>query len=503
MNFVNGKYRGQPWSMGVSGGRFVDRVEGPVTDLQGYEVLPGFIDAHSHILPTGLDLLKLNLSACSSPSDVLDALAAWNRERPGEGWLHAVQYDQTKFPGATHLTRHDLDRVVGERPVLLRHSNGHASVANTAALKSAQIPPDVEDPEGGTFVRDASGELTGVLLEHAHERVTNAAPHPELDEMVEAILRAGKHLAAMGITCSSDMMTGRWNLPRELEAYRLAAERGCAIRMRLYLQFGRVYGGRAMPREEIEAMSAQLNDDTCRIAGIKIFADGAIGSATAAIYGAYSTTGGDGTLIYAPEKLKAMVAQADADGWSVAIHSIGDRSTDHVMDAYAACADPCRHRIEHAMLLSERQRDRIAALGCHVTMQPEFLLRFGHAYRAQLPPDRVAELKPVRALLDRGVRMSFNSDRPIVPGNPWHGIAAATHRPEGFAAAQNVTQEEALRLWTEGGADASADAGEGTLSAGVWGDFQLYAGEPGDKTLVATYRGGTLVYERAPVGNGD
>jgi predicted amidohydrolase YtcJ len=122
MNFVNGKYRGQPWSMGVSGGRFVDRADGPVTDLQGYEVLPGFIDAHSHILPTGLDLLKLNLSACSSPSDVLDAVAAWNRERPGEGWLHAVQYDQTKFPGATHLTRHDLDRVVGERPVLLRHS---------------------------------------------------------------------------------------------------------------------------------------------------------------------------------------------------------------------------------------------------------------------------------------------------------------------------------------------------------------------------------------------
>ncbi|MBX3095469.1 MAG: amidohydrolase family protein [Fimbriimonadaceae bacterium] len=493
--FTNGRYLGQPWERTVQSGVFVasSRSDAETIDLGGREVLPGFIDAHSHILPTGLDLLKLNLSRYQSKEEVLEAVRIWDRDQPGPGWLHATQYDQTKFPGAAHLTRHDLDSVVPDRPVLLRHSNGHASVANTAALESAQVDPGVSDPEGGTFDRDGSGVLTGVLLEAAHERVTNAAPHPELEEMVEAILRAGRHLASMGITCSSDMMTGRWNLPRELEAYRIASERGCAIRMRLWLQFGRVYGGRAMPGEELRESAKSMNHDRCRIGGIKIFADGAIGSATAAIYGQFLTTGGDGTLMYSPDKLKSMVAVADADDWPIAIHSIGDRSTDLVMDAYEACDTPSRHRIEHAMLLSEEQRDRIASIGCHVTMQPEFLIRFGHAYRAQLPPERVGELKPVRSLLDRGVRMSFNSDRPIVPGHPWDGISAATNRPDGFDESQNVTHDQAIALWTTGGADANNDIGQGRLEIGSWADFQVFDGSPGKNASVETYLGGNLV----------
>jgi len=460
----------------------------------GLHVLPGFIDAHCHILPTGLDLLKCSLLGCESRAELLERLIAWDRENPSTNWLHAVQYDQNRFSDGQHLTLHDLDPHFPHRPVLLRHSNGHASVANTAALVAAGVSPNEPDPEGGSFGRDASGNLDGTLFELAHERVTSASPDPNLEEMVEAILRCGQHLAKMGITCASDMMTGRWHLLRELEAYRIAAERGCAIRTRLYLQWKTVLGPRAFDRSEINAQIAAMDDSRVAVRGLKIFADGAIGSATAATYRPYPN-GGTGQLIYSEDKLKEMVRLGDDAGFSIAIHTIGDRSTDLVMDAFAATPDPARHRIEHAMILSEAQRDRIADLGAHVTMQPEFLMRFGHAYQAQLGPEISLGLKPVASLLRRGTRLSFNSDRPIVAGHPWDGIAAAVNRPAGFDPAENVTEDTAIALWTSGGADANQDPGQGTLNPGAWADLALYSGAPSKGTLKSVFRAGESTVE--------
>ncbi|MES1227457.1 MAG: amidohydrolase family protein, partial [Armatimonadota bacterium] len=327
--FVNGlDLAGNPLSFGVANGKFSEGGEGEVFDLQGKTVLPAWYEAHAHILPAGLDMLKLNLRECQTPDEVLEAVRA---APEGPGWLHAVQYDQTKFPGAKHLTRDDLDRVQAKRPVLLRHSNGHASVANTAALEAAKVSPDVQDPTGGTYSRDASGRLTGVLLERAHEFVTEAAPAPDLSEMVEAILRSGEAMARDGITSATDMMTGRWNLEQELEAYRLAAEKGCKVRLRLYMQWASVFGRKAIDPDRLRELHAAMDGDDCRISGVKLFSDGAIGSATAAIYGKYATTGGDGQLIYAPSELARRISVADKAGWRIAVHAICDRATDHVL----------------------------------------------------------------------------------------------------------------------------------------------------------------------------
>jgi predicted amidohydrolase YtcJ len=379
----------------------------------------------------------------------------------------------------------------------LRHVNGHASVANTAALNAAGVGEATPDPKGGTYVRDAGGRLTGVLLERAHEHVSDAAPAPSLQQRVEAVMSAADAMARHGVTCATDMMTGYSDLLGEMEAYKLAAERGAKIRLRLFLQWSPLFGARAAEQERREALASEMDPATCRVAGAKIFADGAISAGTAAIHGTFKS-GGNGSLIYDPARLAAMVRTAHEAGWRVSVHSIGDRATDAVMDAFEAAGDCRRHRLEHAMLLSDAQVHRIARSGVHVTMQPEFLKKLGHAYFKQLGPEAAATLKRARTLLDAGVRLSFNSDRPIVSGDPWDGILTAVSRPVGFDPAENVTLDEAVALYAQGGADANDDSGEmGAIRAGCLADFQVYregiapAKKP-DPTAV--FKGGELTF---------
>lgn len=483
------------WTLQVSGGRVAAWIPQSGGQASG-TLLPGFVDAHCHILPMGLDLQKLHLGNCTTKQEVLQAVREQHQALESEKWLMAVHYDQTKFADGTHLTLTDLDSITRSRPILLRHSNGHASIANSAALAAAQVDDSTPNPDGGEFVRDADGRLSGVLLEHAHEIVTSAAPSPTLEEMVDAILRAGDLMSALGITCATDMMTGRWSLDAELQAYRAASERGCKIRLRLFVQWRDLFGRRAIDPSRYKDLTASMNPALCRVEGVKIFADGAIGSATAAIYGRFLTNempsdeNTDGVLNYEPERLLEMIKTADAAGHRIAIHSIGDHATDLVMAAYKRTQDPKRHRIEHAMILSDKQIERMASLGCHCTMQPEFLLRFGHAYAKQLGPERAFRIKRLRSVLDAGVPLSLSSDRPIVPGDPWDGIRSAVERPTGFDPAESITLDEAITGYTAMGGIANGDPDQGTLAVGSRADFQVYDSTPSASPPTAVYVAG-------------
>lgn len=460
-------------------------------DCGGKTMLPGFIDSHCHILPTGLDLLKLNLTPCSTREEILDAVRDRHALQP-DGWLLAVQYDHNKFSDGEHLTLSDLDSISSARPILLRHYNGHCSVANSAALSLASVHESTENPEGGEFGRNASGRLNGVLLEDAHEMVWAATPLPSLDEMVEAIMAAGDRMADLGITTASDMMTGRFHLLNEFEAYQIAAARGCRIRTRLYVQWREVFGPRGVGIDRFRELEAGFDDpDRTRFAGIKLFADGAIGSATAAIYGSYSgqpakgpvisrngrkteEVGTSGQLIYAPKKLTAMTQTASDAGYQVAVHAIGDYAVDLVMDAFEATGRAADHRLEHAMILSDTQISRLVDLDCFVTFQPEFLMRFGHVYKRQLGPDVAANLNRTRSCLDAGLKVSLSSDRPIVPGDPMDGIRSAVERPSGFSESENIDVVEAIDGYTVWGAEVNGDAGRmGELEIGQLADLQL------------------------------
>lgn len=167
-----------------------------------------------------------------------------------------------------------------------------------------------------------------------------------------------------------------------------------------------------------------------------------------------------------------MVQTAHGAGFRIAIHSIGDYATDLVMSALEATRDPARHRIEHAMLLSDAQIERLAKLGCHVSMQPEFLIRFAHAYKRQLGPERASRIKRMRSVVDAGIALSLSSDRPIVSGDPWVGVRCASDRPEGFDPSENLTRNEALLGYTQRAAEANEDGDRmGSLNPGQLADW--------------------------------
>ena len=178
----------------------------------------------------------------------------------------------------------------------------------------------------------------------------------------------------------------------------------------------------------------------------------------------------------------------------MAVHSIGDRSTDHVLNAFEASGAPAMHRIEHAMLLSDQQIQRLERLGCHTTMQPEFLSAFRHAYFRQLGPEVASHLKRARSVIDDGITLSFNSDRPIVTGNPWLSISNAVNRPDGYDPAENVTWEEAITAYSKHGAHANGQPGEmGEFRLGALADFQeVVLDAKGDGATQRSWLGGVL-----------
>jgi hypothetical protein len=498
-------FSGEIQSMLVENGRVVARGEIPafphaeVFDLSDHWVMPAFADAHCHILPGGLDLAKPDLALFASREAVLDAL----QDRlagltPGK-WLMAVHYDQSRFPDGRDITRQELDSLSADRPILLTHSSLHSGIANSAALNAAGVRPDEPDGPSGVYGRDAAGELNGLLLEDAYHRVFRATTKPSLPEMVEAILAAGRIMASRGILCAADMMTGYSDLLMELEAYRQAAERGNPVRVRLYAQWGSLFGPRRAEPSALRDALAGLEAVGVRLAGVKIFEDGAIASNTAAIYGRYAedrqvvrtlsrfarSAQNDappgvevsGQLIYAPDRLNTMVRTAHEAGLQVAVHSIGDFSTDLVMAAFDAVDEPSRHRIEHAMLLSDAQIDHMAHIGCYCSMQPDFLPRFNPAYHSRLGP-RASALNRLRSVAEAGIKLSLSSDWPVTGGDPLVGVRSAAQRPAGFDPAENIEVAQALERYSVAGAQALRETEFGELRAGQWADFLVFAHDP-------------------------
>lgn len=489
--------KGQPIKLVIQNGRFASVESNPTLDktLGIQTIMPSFIDAHCHITITGMDLTSLSLAGCENHAEVLDRIRDYEKNLEPESWLLAVEYNQNLLAEKAHITREQIDSVCPNRPVLLRHVSWHAGVANSLALERANIREDVKNLKSGEFIRDANGKLNGVVTEDAYKLITKAVPAPTVSQLADAIVAAGKAMASVGVSCATDMWIGRYGLEHELKAFALAYQRGMPIRTRLALDWAQVVGSRMVEKGKLDELVSALDSDWCKVWGLKIFADGAIGAATAAMYQPYKTADTLGILMVEPEKLKAMVKTGTEAGYPVAIHSIGDRATDAVLDAFEESGDPARHRLEHAMVCSDAQIERIAKLGCHVTMQPEFLVRMGTTYLNQLGEERATNLKRARTFMEKGIPLSFNSDRPIVSGDPWVGVQAAVQRPEGYSQDENVSWEQALDAYTRMGAVANNDAGVmGELKEGQLADFLVLSENPveiqGRPTQQQIYVGG-------------
>ncbi len=481
-----------------------------VVDLEGCAVLPGFHDAHCHVLLFGLSLVEVNLREASCVRDVVDAVAARVARTAAGGWIRGGGYNENKLVERRHPTRTDLDPVSPEHPVYLLHVSGHMGVANSRALALAGITAQTPDPPGGVIDRDPRGEPTGVLKETAQELIKRVLPPYTLEETKQALAAAGRRMAAEGITSAQDAWAG-WVAPEEFRAYQEAV-REEVLPQRIWL----------MPDVESLTVKGERFDfafglhtgfghERLRLGAIKIFVDGSLVGRTAALTAPYADGSGTRGILVKPEgRIFQQVRMAHAGGWQVAMHAIGDRAIEVALDAVEHTMGPearrYRPRIEHCGVLRWDLIERIRRLGVVVVTQPRFLYELGDGFRAALGEPRLRLTYPLASL--RGIPVALSSDRPVVDGAPLLGISAAltrrTRSGERLAPDEAVTFEEALRWYTLGGAYAAFAEDElGSLEPGKWADFVVLSDDPfgvdpadlGTVRVRSTYVGGRLVHE--------
>lgn len=455
----------------------VRNLRGPgtrVVDLAGRTLLPGFVDAHAHIWKIG-HLLTTLLDVRNAES--LAALGARVRDKAAtlaEGaWLYGRGYNEARFPEGRGPTRHDLDAIVSDRPVVLMRTCAHIIACNSRALEAAGITRDTAPPHGGEIGHDDAGEPTGVLSERAMSLVLQRMPAPAAADYEAMITTAIRHQVAHGITSTNDAGVA----PELLDAYRrLDHEHRLPARVN-------VMALRIVEGVGVAPLPSKHAGDRLRIDTVKFFADGGLSGATAALSVPYRHAGTRGVLRMDEQEFLALAREAHEAGWRVATHAIGDVAIDQVLRVYEALGrGPMRHRIEHFGLPGPGHLARAARLGIIAVPQTIFVQALGRNFRQYLPDALLTRTYPVRAMLDAGVTVALSSDAPVVENDsPLAGIQAAILRrdDEGqdVAPAEAITLDEALDAYTRGGAIASGDeADRGCLREGMRADLVVLSG---------------------------
>jgi len=468
-------------------------------DLRGATVLPGFHDAHNHMIGFGMSLGEVDIS--SPPVGNLDELYAAIARRaqttaPGE-WVIGSGYDQTKL-GGHHPDRDALDRAAPGRRVWLRHTSGHMCVVNSLVLAELGVDEAATEIPGGRVATDSGGRPTGLLEERAQLLVGSLVyPYP-LAELTDAIARAAEQYLKEGVTsCTEAGIGGGWvaHSPAELAAYQHARDQGrLDVRVELMPAREALHPLGAHLDDNLVAgldlgISTGFGDDWLRLGAVKIFADGSLVGRTAAMYDPFAGNGDNrGYLQAGADELRAAIIAAHRSGWQVATHAIGDRAVDLALDAYAEALaryprpDP-RHRIEHFAVVQPRQVTRAAELGVIGVPQGRFAAELGDGMLAAVGPDRHAWLYRQRSLLEAGMVLPGSSDRAVVAGAPLLGIDGMVNRRTSSGAPFNpdeaITVEQALRAWTWGSAYASRQEHvKGSIAPGMLADLVVLSEDP-------------------------
>ena len=473
---------------------------GRVVDLRGATVLPGFHDAHNHMVGFGMSLAEVDLrSAAAGSLNELYAAIARRAETTAPGdWVIGAGYDQNRL--GAHPNRDALDRAAPGRRVWLRHTSGHMCVVNSPVLAALGLDAAATEFPGGRVATDSGGRPTGLLEERAQLLVGSLVyPYP-LAELTQAISRAAEQYLKEGVTsCTEAGIAGGWVAysPAELAAYQAARDAGqLGVRVELMPAAEVLHALGAHAGDDLVAgldlgIKTGFGDDWLRLGPVKIFADGSLVGRTAALIDPYEGDGdgdGCGYLQADAADLQATIIAAHRSGWQVATHAIGDLAIDVVLDAYARARqeyprrDP-RHRIEHFAVVQPRQVARAAELGVIAVPQGRFATELGDGMLAAVGPTRHGWLYRQRSLLEAGMVLPGSSDRPVVSGAPLLGIADMVNRRTSSGAPFNpgeaITAQQALYAYTRGSAYASRQEHvKGSIAPGMLADLVVLSEDP-------------------------
>ena len=467
-------------------------------DLDGAFAMPGFNDAHLHLGEGARLQREVNLAGTRSLDEALEMIhIAATSAAPGT-WLTGGGWDETLWAATRLPSRHDLDRVTGDRPAVFARIDVHLSVANSAALRIGGIARETVAPAGSAIDRDAAGEPTGILRERAaRDLVERHIPAASLEERKRGLRLVLAEALALGITSVQDNSTDE-----DFAALRaLHAADELPLRVSQWLPFD-------APLDELEhrraavhrgAPQAEPQDRFLRTTMLKAFLDGSLGSRTAALLAPYADApANSGLALYNQARLDALAVERAAAGFQLGFHAIGDRALEMALAAFAAVEAASRHagrshharfRIEHAQTASEHAFARARALGAIASMQPNHLLTDMRWAAQRLGPERAARVHAWRSFLAAGVPLAFGTDFPVEPLNPFRGLYAAVTRQSesggpAFFPEQRLSIAEALHACTQGSAFAEgAETWKGLLRPGYVADFVLL-----DRDLLALAR---------------
>jgi predicted amidohydrolase YtcJ len=453
-------------------------------DAPGATVIPGLIDAHGHVMGLGLALSRAELVGTRDKRSILARLEEFARTLQPGAWLLGRGWDQNDWPEAEYPTAADLDAAFPDRPVWLERVDGHAGWANTAAMRAANRDLGGDwQPDGGRILR-ANGRPTGIFIDTAAAILDAAVPAPDSTAREAALSRALAARAAVGLTGVHDMGTSS----DDLALFRRFADSG-----RLTARITAYADGDQSALAELCASGPYAHrGGRLRMAGVKLFADGALGSRGAALLADYRDEPGHrGHFVTAPAALKAAMSKALKCHVQVATHAIGDAANRFVLDLYERELLPVertrlRWRIEHAQIVAPVDIPRFAELEVIASMQPVHATSDGPWVETRIGRDGLPGAYAWRTFLDAGARLAFGSDFPVESPDPRLGLYAAITRedldgqpPGGWLPEQRITAAEALQAFTTGAAYAGfAEQEVGRLAPGLRADFVVLDADP-------------------------
>jgi predicted amidohydrolase YtcJ len=487
-----------------------------VIDLAGKTVVPGLIDTHAHFGSAGLGDYVVNLGSAKNVAEALQLLKAFVAKKQAGDWITTGGWHPpSQLTEKRYLTRQEIDSVSPNNPVYLR-TVGHFAMANSLALQKAGIDKTTPNPSGGSFERDAAGELTGVLVETAIPLVENLVPPLTEAQQINQYKVAEAALNSYGITSVVEGATSARDT-RTLQKIALSK----AATLRVGLMF------RPEPPAELSAWEAIMSgsgatsgfgDDWLKFGGIKIFYDGGMTLKTAMMRDAYPDSHDDyhGIAQQTPERLKQLVSICNKYNWRVGVHVVGDLGVDQVLDAFEAAdkeksIKDRRFILIHASLIRPEQMERAQRLGVRVDFQNVFMWDKAATVERFLGKPVADRAVPTKTLIEKmGLdNLGAGTDFPVNPINPFLNMYIMVTRkdPNGtvYGASEAINREQALRLYTSAASRYMFDeAQKGTLEAGKLADLAVLSADfmsvPEDQikniTTDMTLVGGKVVFQR-------
>ncbi|MCK5152314.1 MAG: amidohydrolase, partial [Candidatus Thorarchaeota archaeon] len=414
-----------------------------VMDLGGKTIVPGFVDGHTHLTSTGIRSHNADLTKTNSQQEVIEMLQAYAESNPNRDWIIGWGYDESTWKTKRYLNAKDLDKVSKEKPVVAIRIDGHLMSTNTLGIKKIGVNLKHEGVE-----RDKTGEPIGVFkdVEGMSTKI-----HGTPEEIQDGVKAGTRIASSLGITTAVDNVAiGYLRHIREVERQNM-------LTARIVVN---------IPLEQLNhllklGITTGMGTPLTRIGGLKIFTDGSIGAATAAVSKPFKGSKGNlGILLIEKKEYLKIIRKAITGGIQTVTHAIGDRAIEMVLSAFEELKEGVkaivrgqRHRIEHAEMISEEQIRRAVSLGITLSMQPNFVSKWqleGGLYDQRFDSERVDMMNAFRTALDNGAHLAFGSDG--MPLGPLYGIWAATTHPNPKV---RLTVEEALRCYTRESAYAS------------------------------------------------